>query len=270
MGAKNFLALLCAAFMLLAVCGCTIANKTPENIDQSVPIGSLQIAMEHVFDVAYDDSGLVTALSGLTGPSSDLATAYTTAMGATCDTVVVTLIKTIIDSDHCPNAQVIVLKQTPDSEVPSDTFLENIRMNAEAVAGGRPVVLITADQLSAEGFISANAATVILTQHLSLADTNITCSEMPENGKYTLSVIDQDVATEYLVNADTGVVIPPDDMRLSGEEPTDLVDTPDAAETAPPLGDYMDTPTEPTSDSELDNYSTPLEEIVEPKLNFGE
>lgn len=202
---KRFLAILCAAFILFSLCGCTDANKTPK----STPIGSLQVAVEYVFNVTYDNGGLVTALAGLTGPSAGLASAYTTAIGAACDTVVATLVQTIVDSGDCQNTQVIVLKQTPKSQVPSDTFLEKIRTDAEAVADGRPVLLITADQLTAEGFISANTAVTILTQHLSLAGAKITCAEKPVDGKYALSVIHQGTETEYYVNADTGVVISP-------------------------------------------------------------
>lgn len=273
MRTKKILAILFAALMLLSVCGCTDAKNADENpttIVQSIPIGSLQVAMEHVFDVTYDDGGLVTALAGLTGPSADLATAYTTAIGAACDTVVATLIQTIADSGESPNARVIVLKQTPDSEVPSATFLENIRIDAEAVAGGRPVVLVTADRLTAEGFISANTATAILTQHLSLAGANISCAETPEDGQYAMTVIHQGIVTEYFVDADTGVVIPPDDMQQPEDEPTEPIDTPDEPELTLPPEDYMDTPTEPTYDPALDNYSTPLDEVAEPELNLGE
>lgn len=201
---KRFLPILCAAFMLLSLFGCT-KNKTPE----STPIGSLQLAIDYVFKVSYNNDGLVTTLTGLSEPSTGLAAGYSSAIGTACETVVTTLVQTIIDSGDCQNAQVIVLKQTPNSKVPSATFLEKIRTDAEAVAGGRPVLLITADQLTAEGFISASTAVTILTQHLSLADAKITCAEKPEDGKYALSVIHQGTETAYYVNADTGVVISP-------------------------------------------------------------
>ena len=202
---KRFLLILCAAFMLLSLFGCTKNNKT----SQSTPIGSLQLAIDYVFKVSYNNDGLVTALTGLSGPSTGLATGYSTAVGTACETVVTTLVQTIVDSGDCQNTQVIVLKQAPNSKVPSDTFLEKIRTDIEAVAGGLSVLLITADQLTAKGLISADTAVTILTKHLSLADAEITCAETPENGKYTLTVTHQGVISQYLVDADTGIVIPP-------------------------------------------------------------
>lgn len=199
---KKFFAILCVVFMLSSLCGCT----NPQNTKN--PIGSLQVAVDYVFEVKYNNDGLVTALTGLNNPSTVLADGYAAALDTPCETVVTTLVKTIVESGDCQNAEVIVLKQTPDSKVPSATFLEKIRKDAEAVSGGRPVLLITADRLTKNGQISASTATDILTQHLSLSGAKITCAEKPEGGKYALSVIYQDTQTTYYVNADTGVVIP--------------------------------------------------------------
>ena len=103
-------------------------------------------------------------------------------------------------------------------------FLEDVRIDTVAVTDFE-VVLIPADALTAEGYITADAAKDILTRQLKITDVEMTCSEA-EDGVYTILFERDGAEQEYKVDAVTGTVMLeslPSDLLgdlTGGEEPS--------------------------------------------------
>lgn len=248
MTARKFLsALLCAA-LLLCFAGCTkepVTNVTP-TFETPETAGVLFVSVGAEFKVVYDTEGLVIALDGTNDAAGEVVSAYGNANGAACDAVVSKLIKDTVDLGSNGSNRVVVIKQTPDSKTPSANFLEDVRLDTASVTDFE-VVLILADALTQDGYITADAAKDILTRQLKLTDVTITCSDVVDD-RYTLTFETDGAEQEYQVDAVTGTVIlqtiadefvDPDLDNMDGGEPDDDIYDPDGD---PANDGFLDSP----------------------------
>lgn len=222
---KKFFALILCAVLLLCAAGC---NKEPAQ--DSLPTheapevaGVLFVSIGAEYKVIYDAEGMVMALDSMTSTAADIVINYSDAAGATCGAVVSELVKQTIEDGKHPLNRVVVIKQAPESKTPTEAFLEYIKTSAIAVTDYE-VVLIPADALTAEGYITADAAKDILSRQLKLTDVAMECSA-PEDGVYTLTFELEGAEQEYEVDAVTGTVLlsslPSD---LMGDDGFDMYD----------------------------------------------
>lgn len=206
MTAKKLLATLLCAVSLLWIAGCkqepapatTPINKTPE------VAGVLFVSIGAEFKVVYDTDGLVIAADSMTDTAADVIISLQEISGVPCDQLVSQIVKQTISAGKHPYNRVVVIKQAPGSTVPSSTFLEDVRIDAAAVTDYE-VVLIPADTLTEQGYITPEAAIDILTRQLKLTDVTMTCKDNTA-GAYILTFELEGAEQEYEIDAVTGTV----------------------------------------------------------------
>lgn len=235
MTVKKLLSVLLCAALLLCFAGCA---KEPANVEQNPTVetpdtaGVLFVSIGAEFKVVYDTEGLVVAVEATNDNANQVVSAYTDAIGSACDAVVSKLVEQTVDLAVNGLNRVVVIKQAPDAKTPSSKFLEDVRLDA-AGATDFEVVLILADTLTEDGYISADAAKDILTRQLKLTDVTMTCSDVVDDC-YTLTFEIDGAEQEYRVDAITGTVILQDsaddiiipDFDNLDAEPEIIVDDP--------------------------------------------
>ena len=203
---KLFAAMICVA-MLVCAAGCQKTSapavtspvyKTPETA------GVLFVSVGAEFKVIYDTDGLVIAVDGMTDTAADVIISLDATIGVPCDRLVSQLVKGTIDAGKHPYNRVVVIKQAPTSTVPNANFLEDVRIDAAAVTDYE-VVMIPAESLTAEGYITSEAAIDILTRQLKLTDVTMNCVESTA-GAYILTFELEGAEQEYEIDAVTGTV----------------------------------------------------------------
>ena len=204
---KMILSVLLCAAVLLCFAGCEkepATNVTP-TFNTPEAAGVLFVSVGAEFKIVYDTQGLVVAVDGMNDAANETLATYTDAAGAACDSAVSKLVETAIELGTNQRNRVVVIKQAPDSQVPNANFLEDVRTDTVAVTDFE-VVLITADTLTADGYISAEAAKDILLRQLKLVDMTVTCSNV-KDGLYTLTFETDGAEQEYQVSAVNGTVV---------------------------------------------------------------
>ena len=207
MTAKKLFAALLGAVMLVCAAGCqkapaptvtTPVHKTPETA------GVLFVSVGAEFKVIYDTDGLVIAVDSMTDTAADVIVSLEATTGEPCDQLVKELVKGAIEAGKHPYNRVVVIKQTPSSISPTATFLEDVRIDAAAVTDYE-VVMIPAESLTAEGYITPETAIDILTRQLKLTDVTMNCADNTA-GAYILTFELEGAEQEYEIDAVTGTV----------------------------------------------------------------
>ncbi|MBR2637114.1 MAG: hypothetical protein IKD34_08785 [Oscillospiraceae bacterium] len=252
---KKILSFLLCAALLLCFAGCTKepASNVPPAFDTPEAAGVLFVSIGAEFKIVYDTQGLVIAVDSMNAAANETLTTYTSYAGSACDTVVSKLVETAIDLGSNQSNRVVIIKQASDSQVPSANFLEDVRVDTVAVTDFE-VVLITADTLTVDGYISADAAKDILLRQLKLTDVTISCSEV-KNGLYTLTFETDGAEQEYRVDAATGTVVL---ETNTGNEIIPDLDIPDDG--GEPQEEIMEDPAgDPANDGQLDS---PMDDLM--------
>lgn len=197
--------LLCAALLVcFAACGNQASSATP-TFHTPETAGVLFVSLGAEFKIVYDTEGMAVAVESTNDAAIAVVSALGNVSGTACSAVIGKLVETTIEQGSNQLNRVVVIKQAPGAQAPTDPFLEDIRL-AAAAATDFEVVLVTADRLTAEGYISTDTATDILLRQLKLTDVTVRCSGV-ENGLYTLTFEISGAEQEYRLYAATGTVI---------------------------------------------------------------
>lgn len=209
MNLKKFLATVLCVIMVLSLAACgeePAATPTkPDLSNTPEAAGVLFVSTGAEFKVIFDTEGTVIAVDSGNETAAEILLDYPEAVGRPCDNVISNLVTLTADSGLHRATKVIVIKEAPGCKLPSASFLESIRVDTVA-STQLEVVLITADSLTAEGYITAEAAKDILTRQLELTDVQIACSQVSED-LYTLTYEQNGAEMEYEINAVTGTVL---------------------------------------------------------------
>lgn len=223
---KCLAALMCIVMLLgLAACSKPADNPSPDSTEQVLnAFGTLMLNMNAVIRIAYDENGQVLALIGDNEAGRQMASRFPEAKGTACAQTVGDLIAAIIDAAYDMGQNTVILKQTKDSKLPSDTFLEDIGTSAKAAAPNHKIFLVSADSLTDEGYLPSQTILNILVKQLDLV--NPTLIEDPQilDGQYYFIIELSGSTYEYLVDADTGVlkkVFP--NPEGDGDDPSSLL-----------------------------------------------
>lgn len=216
---KKLLALLLGAVMLLGLfAGCS-DEKVPEKetVKSDPPVqtatlhGMLVLSAQASLNISYDQAGMVIDITGGNDLGSVVAAGYENYVGKSCDTVVSDLIAACAQERLLRDATSIVLKVATGSQLPSDTFLDNLSKTAATAAAengsSAPVVAIGLDGLDADGYINAAYAQTLLKNHLGVTDFDrYNGDTFPRNDCYTISVQYGDQLGSYTIDAVTGLI----------------------------------------------------------------
>lgn len=275
---KIIVALLSIALLLcLVACGKEEAPKTtdpaatngegPAATTPNTPVqavdpdatGMLYLSMDAEVMLTYDEGGLVKAAEAANEAGQELLAKCAIAEGAACDTAVAELVKAAVDASTS-DLKVVLIKQAYGSVSPSDKFLEDVRVDAEAAAAGCGVVVVDVASLTESGYLPV--ATVEQIFKLTVGDENakITVSEELVNGIYYVAYEDGEVTKNYTVDADTG--------RISYEEDEPVIDIEDTVATEPfDAGTETEPETEPYLEEEITEPVFPDDTMpVEPEV----
>ena len=204
---KKILSILLCAALLFCVTACS--NGTSSSViptfNTPEPAGVLFVSIGAEFKIVYDTQGMTVAAEGINEAAYEAVSAQGNTSGIACSTVISKLVETAIAQGSNQLNRVVVIKQAPGGQVPSDTFLEEIRTATVGITDFE-VVLVTADTLTSEGYISADTAKDILLRQLKLTNVTVRCSEVSED-LYTLTCEISGAEREYQLYATTGTVI---------------------------------------------------------------
>lgn len=253
---KILIAVLSIALLLsLAACGGKAPTTAPsegskQNFDPEAK-GMLFLSMGAEIKVTYDNGGLVMSVDAANEAGQEILEKCPVNAGTACDVAVADLIKATVDASTS-DLKVIMIKQAFGSESPSDKFLEDVRVDAEAAAGSCAVLVVDVASLTAEGYLSADTVKAIFLATIGEEEANVTVSEELTNGIYFVTHKTEEATSNYTVDADTGAV------TFQEEEGT-VEDLPEEE-----TGDeYYDPGTEP--EMEEPQYEEPMTDPVFPE-----
>lgn len=216
---KKLLALLLSAVMLLGLfAGCsdeTVPEKettdTKQDFQISTPYGLLVLSTQASLNINYDQAGMVIEVSGRDDFGIAVAKDYQNYAGKSCDTVVKELITACSEEGYLRDASSIMLKLAFGSQLPSETFLDDLSKTAAVAAAengsSAPVVAIGLDGLDADGYINAANAQILLKNALGVSEfDSYNGDTSPRNDCYTITVQYGDTWGCYNIDAVTGLI----------------------------------------------------------------
>ena len=270
---KKFLALLLSVLMvlsLLAACGDDISkgdtkvpvgnqegNETKGDETVTFTTGTLIVNAGAAFEITYDAQGLVREIQGMDEMYKefvDFLGEESRFVGLSCDEVIAEMIKSIGVKGYLDDRGCVLIKQSKDAALPNEAFLDGIQRSAQsaldAAAAEVALVMVTAQQLNAEGHIDLPTAKTLVQHFLGYELTNFDGTSLPVGGLYAFTAGADGTEEQVLVNAVTGSV----DYGVLEEEPFDDPDatapeedptpTEDNTQVEEPVEDTVPTPTE--------------------------
>lgn len=223
---KKLLAILMAAAMVLCLlaCGNEPAEQTGSQDGEALSdprvYGMLVFSTDASVSINYDSEGLVLGLEGNNAEGIVLVENYEDYLGKSCSDVVTELMNK--SAEYATVTQNVIVKQSYGSALPGTNFLENIVSEAQAAADAADVItnviMITAEDLDENGYISLEMAKTIVLSKLGL-ESAATFDGDPSpdtNGDYMFYLEEGDVKGTFLLNAITGIVqeLSEEDLRL--------------------------------------------------------
>lgn len=226
---KKMLALLLSAIMiigLLAACGDDISKgdtKLPVGTDEgtqtTAPVttfttGELTVNAGAAFVITFDAQGLVLRIDGADERYKEfLEFLYddSALVGTSCADALGEIIKSAAVKGYLSEAGFVAIKQDHKTGLPDPAFLENVQRSAQkaldAAAPEVALVMITAEQLDANGMIGLPTAKVLVEKFLGVESlTNFDGTSEPINGVYSFTAGVDGREEQVLVNAVIGSV----------------------------------------------------------------
>lgn len=270
---KKILAMLLAALMLLsllAACSSDISKgdaeipggttEGGESATDTTPFsnGTIVLNAGVAFSILYDAEGLVLGVEGMDEYYKDFIDyLYDSSilMGLSCSDAISELIKTCSVKGYLTEVGYVVIKQAHGSQLPGTKFLESIQNAAQKALDVAKIdaalVVITAEQLDANGYIDLATAKVLVEKFVGVESlTNFDGTSEPVGGVYAFTIGYDDIEENVLVNAVTGSVEFGVMDELISEQ--DTTEETDAAETTAPAEIPEDGTTAPAESNDAE------------------
>lgn len=213
---KKIFALLMVATLLLGLLsGCgkeETPNEVPvETLDTSNVVGKLLINVNAAVILSYDAEGLVVTVAGADDNGISLAAGNTDLFGQTCAEAAGKLLADSRLAGFLDNeTPYVLIKPEANSTLPSDTFLATVekRMTDDLTAASyqAAVILLTADDLTDNGFINLAAAEKLMAAFTNMEFDTVDGTSEPIDGVYGFRVSSNNTELDLLVDATTGAV----------------------------------------------------------------
>lgn len=211
---KLFAVLMSVALLVGILAGCGAEQSVPDTTGAANPVvvGMLVLNANASVYISYDADGHVLDIQGADENGENLVGEHTDFLGKSCSDVVADLIKSsaVVGSLN-DEVNYIIIKQAFNSALPSTAFLETVLTAAQAAAteagSAAKVILITTEDLDADGYIGFEMAKKLLLAHLGQENVD-TLDGTPElfDGMYGFTVVAGENRDSYIVNAVTGDV----------------------------------------------------------------
>lgn len=207
---KWIIALMCIA-LLMGLCACSQPAQQAGGSSNETPgtpavFGMLTLNMNAIVNVSYDSEGFVLSVSSGNEMGDEVIGKLTTTKGLSCTKLMCELVTAAADTSYASDHNIILLKQAAGSQVPSENFLETIRLEVEKIAGDRSIILVTVDQLIEDGHLSLDSAKELLMKQLKVEADTISGDPVMQDSRYWLSVTQNDAVINYTLDANLGVI----------------------------------------------------------------
>lgn len=192
----------------------TSADNTESNISRN-PVGSFVINGGAIIELSYNAEGLVVDAVGKNSAGITIMDAEPQIFGISCKDAVVTLLPHLNAVNNLQeNNYAVLLKSTPDSKEPSETFMTEIGEALEQAASNQGLSLkvfaLSCSDLNAHGEITPTQARNFLLAVLAYTEDSfdsLIATAYPVDGSYAFQIITKHLQEDYLVNALNGDIM---------------------------------------------------------------
>lgn len=238
--------------------------KATAHVSDPDTTGMLYLSMDAEIMITYDEGALVKAVEPANEAGQEVLEKSPIAEGTACDAAVAELVKATADASTS-DLKVVLIKQAFGSQSPSDSFLEDIRADAETAAAGRYVLVVEAAALTESGYLPTEAVETIFKKTVGDDNAKFTVADELVNGVYYVTYEDGELTRNYTVDADTGRVTYQEDEPTLDIEDTEATEPFDAGaelepETEPFFEDQITEPVFPDDTMPVEPEATELPE----------
>ena len=216
---KTILSLILAFVCLLGLmAGCaaeepvqtTAPIETTQDLKDGELAGILLVNAGASVEIMYDINGIVTKVAGYGANGLIISEIYNFEENTKADTAIQEIVALCVEKEFIPKAEnVIVLKQIVDSALPTKNFLDDAIVAAYHGCQDTPIVLVTNEDLDANGYINSEKAEEILCEALALHDTSTIAGRYTIHaGLYYFTAKVNEKNVYYTVDATNGDVVP--------------------------------------------------------------
>ena len=196
----------------------TDTTALPDNTEPQIsrdPVGSFVINGGAILELFYNAEGLIVDVASKNSAGTTILDTDPQIFGVGCNEAVLELLPHLNALDHLKNNNyAVLLKSTPGSKEPSETFLTDIEKALQQAATAQELTLkifaLNAKDLNADGEMTASQAKDFLLTVLSLTGDDfdsLDATNQTVQGSYAFQIVVKDLTEGYLVNALTGDIM---------------------------------------------------------------
>lgn len=242
---RNILILCLSALMVLSLAGCKKNKKGGGDISNAPLV--LEILTDAEIAIGMDDDGNAIALSGLNQEGIDAVALCDDVAGKSGAEAVKIVLDVIVENEYLVRKPYVVIRQQPNSLLPSEDYLDTIAAAAKEALGSTAFVIVPASAMDADGYFNEEIAKQVLFAFLG-GEAKILDTSAMIDGCYIITCEFEETVIEYSVSGYSGATAPYVDL---------VGDTPLEEEELIPEDQQF----EPTDDPEgLFGVEEPLEE----------
>lgn len=200
---KQFQKILTIVLALALVLVMVACGKTQKKSDSEKAAGTIQLFSDIQVDIHYNKKGDVLTVDGNSALLPENPT------GKSCGEIVKFVLESLLVENTVPYGSFVLIRQTPGSITPDDSFLPGILEDAKSVAGEYPIFLVAADELNDAGLFNVTIASYILLAWLGQpqpGDFQLSANANAINGKYIISYTEKNTTVTYAVDGLSGNV----------------------------------------------------------------
>lgn len=213
---KTIAVLLCAAMMLGLLVGCSKKNTadssdpTPITVgdpySDHTPAGTLYLTFGAAIEILFDENGKSLEITGKNEAGEKIAGACQAQVGQGCVFAARAMLRYASDNKLLGDAKTVAVRLGKGEAPPSEDFLDTIVTDCQYLADEEctdlKMVRLWGNRLTEDGDLNADAAKLLASYFLDVEPEEVSGSEMPESGVYTMSAGDKTCT----VDAFTGLV----------------------------------------------------------------
>lgn len=212
---RRIFVLFLVALMVLGLAACkkdkeAAGDLSAKELVHSAPL-KLQLLMDAEVSIGIDEDGNALAIIGNNEKGIEAAELCDDVVGKTGAEAVKMVLTVIQENDLVIGMNYVIIRQEPETVLPSEDYLQIIGDAAKEALGGMPAIVISAADMDIDGYFNAEIAKQILQVHLG-SEAKILNAGVMIDGCYIISCLEDDVQYDYSVSAYSGAVALADEL----------------------------------------------------------
>ena len=180
-----------------------VSDEVAQQIVESAP-GTFTIVADSHVTLGYNENGKALALSGENELGVSIANACGDVSGKTVAEAVTVVLQTMVENDAIVEKPYVMIRQDLGSMTPDEEFISGIQAAATKELG-KSVVVVSLDQLDADGYFNQDVAKQILLAYLG-GDAKIISASVMIDGQYIITAEKDGLQDDYQVVGHSGTV----------------------------------------------------------------